>query len=566
MKAYCQDHRSKSEILTSLADIALGHVRARCVSGLASMGEITESMDISEVRFRLQVSAFVKKNETLESDDAPARALLNFHRGEQLCRITNKRLDHYGIHPERIPLPMRGQLRVMENVISDTLGPVENFVENIPSLVRLTSGASSSLSRKESDPWRKLGRKIEITPGVIPLARALRRYFGYRGPKFVETASNRVTFVLKNWKTRRTIACEPAGNLPFQLAIDAFIKKALLRIGVDLRSQSWNQRLAYIGSMDGSFATIDLEMASDTVALNAVHLLFPKGWTEVLMRTRSPSYLFHGCLTMAPATYAKYASMGNGTTFSVETLIFAAACKAVGAKTYAVYGDDIIVPTDCADSLIRLLRFLGFRPNQSKTFTTGNFRESCGSNWYDGADVTPLYFRSSIGTKFHEKPELCRVTNGLVARSPAEGETWSLLRKLVKEAGLPIIPLVEDARAGVWITPHGAWSQGFLRSLNHSTSKWSAWVPRFKGFQPVLRNSQSGHNRPKDGVSLFLWYLNALRRTGEIPELLTEHEVRLRMNDLEWVYLPRWQAYRPAVHNGSPQYQYLYFWEQYVAA
>lgn len=557
MKAYCQDHRSQSETLSHLADVALGHIRSRCVSGLASMGEITESMDISEVRFRLQVSAFVKKNETLESDDAPAKALSNFYRGELLCRLTNKRLDHYGIHPERMPLPMRRQLKVMENIISNTLGPVEKFVENIPSLVRLTSGASSSLSRKDSDPWRKLGRKIEITPGALPLAGSLRRYFGYMGPKFVETASNRVTFVLKNWKTRRTIACEPAGNLPFQLAIDAYFKKALLRIGVDLRSQSWNQRLANAGSIDGSYATVDLEMASDTVSLNVVHLLFPKGWVNLLMRTRSPSYLFSGCKTMTPAVYAKYASMGNGTTFSVETLIFAAACKAVGARAFAVYGDDIVIPTDCVDPLLRLLRFLGFHPNKNKTFVTGNFRESCGSNWYRGVDVTPLYFRSSIGTSFHEEPELCRVINGLAARSLVGGETWFLLRKLLKEVKLPIIPYVEDARAGVWITPHGAWSRGLLRSLTQSTSKWSAWVPRFKGYQPVQRKSQSGIDRPKDSVSLFLWFLLALRRTCEVPELLTEHEVRLRMNDLEWVYLPRWQAYSPAVHDGSPQYLYL---------
>jgi hypothetical protein len=93
--------------------------------------------------------------------------------------------------------------------------------------------------------------------------------------------------VPKNWKTFRTIACEPDGALPFQLAFDTFAKRRLRARGINLSDQSRNQLLAKEGSINGSLATIDLSSASDTVAFNTVALLFPTEWFDVLNAFRS---------------------------------------------------------------------------------------------------------------------------------------------------------------------------------------------------------------------------------------------------------------------------------------
>jgi len=58
-----------------------------------------------------------------------------------------------------------------------------------------------------------------------------------------------------------------------------------------------------------------------------------------------------------------------------------------------VYGDDIVVPTDCVLSVIDSLEHFGARVNRRKSFWTGRFRESCGKDYYEGHDVSIVKFR-----------------------------------------------------------------------------------------------------------------------------------------------------------------------------
>jgi len=58
-----------------------------------------------------------------------------------------------------------------------------------------------------------------------------------------------------------------------------------------------------------------------------------------------------------------------------------------------VYGDDIIVPVDCVGSVIARLESFGLKVNMRKSFWNGKFRESCGGDFYDGLDVTPVRVR-----------------------------------------------------------------------------------------------------------------------------------------------------------------------------
>jgi hypothetical protein len=61
-----------------------------------------------------------------------------------------------------------------------------------------------------------------------------------------------------------------------------------------------------------------------------------------------------------------------------------------------VYGDDIIIPVDCVDSVIQTLEAFGLKVNKDKSFWNGKFRESCGGDYYDGEWVTPIRVRRDI--------------------------------------------------------------------------------------------------------------------------------------------------------------------------
>jgi hypothetical protein len=89
--------------------------------------------------------------------------------------------------------------------------------------------------------------------------------------------------------------------------------------------------------------------------------------------------------------------MGSALCFPIETIIFAAVCRLVTrryglSEDYSVFGDDIIVPTPCAQEVMEVLQSLGFRVNNTKSFTQEScwFRESCGGEFCDGFDVTPM--------------------------------------------------------------------------------------------------------------------------------------------------------------------------------
>jgi hypothetical protein len=471
-------------------------------------------------------------------------ARISFERAETLCRITNKRLDWYSQHENRIKYDLARDIKATEHVIANVLGDSGTFLDSLPKMVRVTPGASSTRARRASQPHRKVGiRGVPCTSSALPYLRALGALWGYKTMSFKVVTTNRVETVPKSWKTHRTIACEPDGNLPLQLALDTYVKGRLRILAVDLRRQDKNQSLARIGSINGSYATIDLSMASDTLSLNTAAWLLPIKWFKLFCDFRSPYGRGFGRLYK----YAKLSSMGNGATFTLETLIFAAFCKAViGGNDFAVYGDDLVVPTKFAPRILALLKFFGFLPNPSKSFLDGPFRESCGTDWYEGCDVTPFYVRCQNSMKI----ELCHLVNGL-ARLSWEGELWDALETMVVTENLPLVPLNESTVSGVWITPNDAYDQRLIRS-HHG-------ILQFRGFTPMAKK-----RRIDDSRTLFLWHLDASRRGDVSYQYLASHShpffygndlesdrqyddkciIRSRVPSLTHKYVRGWTAWR----------------------
>jgi hypothetical protein len=76
-----------------------------------------------------------------------------------------------------------------------------------------------------------------------------------------------------------------------------------------------------------------------------------------------------------------------------------------------VYGDDIVVPVDYATAVQNSLEAYGFKVNQSKSFRFGNFRESCGGDYYGGDDVSIVRLRSQVPLHRQNGSEIISLTS-----------------------------------------------------------------------------------------------------------------------------------------------------------
>lgn len=208
---------------------------------------------------------------------------------------------------------------------------------------------------------------------------------------------NKVAFVTKTAEVHRTVAAEPTLQTYVLKGIDLEMRDLLMKVGLDLRNQEPNAKLAWLGSQhwesEDPYCTIDLTSASAMLCRQVVKLLLPPLWFELLDKCRSEYYELPNGDT---GRYEQFASMGNGSCFPLQTLIFASVCHTAYAELgeapdFRVYGDDIIVRRRVFDRVISLLKFLGFKPNSKKTFSQGPFRESCGADWHSGQNVRPIF-------------------------------------------------------------------------------------------------------------------------------------------------------------------------------
>lgn len=234
----------------------------------------------------------------------------------------------------------------------------------------------------------------------------------------IETApGNKLTFVPKTALIDRSIAIEPRLNIYAQLGLGALLRQRLKRFaGLDLDTQVPSQELAYIGSRDGTVATIDLSSASDTIAKELVRELLPDPWFQAMDWCRSKVGLYSDRDGIKHTIYyQKFSSMGNGFTFELESMIFYALALSCGEMVNAdtslirAYGDDIAIPVSAVALLEEVLAFCGFTVNPRKSFSSGVFRESCGADFFNGKDVRPFYQKESLDYV----ESLFRLANGL---------------------------------------------------------------------------------------------------------------------------------------------------------
>lgn len=350
-------------------------------------------------------------------------ALGKFLASESLCEAINHRFKggHLPLETLTVREEVRAVLFTARRKIAQCLG---SFSWDLASQhFRFGPGATFRSTSAEGDVYYKLG--IEPTTTVpcyqasLAALRASQSWLFHLMEKYNcgsqdvlrVVPGNRVVTVPKDSNVDRVIAIEPLMNLWIQFGIGGLMRKRLRRVGIDLKDQTVNQRLAQEGSRTGRLATIDLSSASDSIARNLVEALLPQDWWSAILLCRSQrGVLPDGTMI----TYQKVSSMGNGFTFELESLLFWALCSAVEEVNctfgnVSVYGDDIVIPVESVGLLTEVFTYCGFTVNAKKSFSDGPFRESCGKHYFRGHDVSPFFVKKEINSDFQLLRYLNRV-------------------------------------------------------------------------------------------------------------------------------------------------------------
>lgn len=345
------------------------------------------------------------------------------------------------------------------------------------------------------------------------------RYYEEFPPKFIQPSDElpvKVTLVPKTQKTPRVIAIEPTAMQYMQQALmQSLVPKletfTMSRDFVGFSDQSVNQRMARKGSLTGTLATLDLSEASDRV-LNSLVLEMTKAWPSLSGAVQACRSRTADLPNGRRVRLSKFASMGSALCFPFEAMVFTTLVfmgiqdtvghrlSATSIKKFAgrvrVYGDDIIVPVESATSIAGTLESFGLKVNRSKSFWTGQFRESCGGDYFNGEDVTPLRLKQLV-------PESRRDVESLVSSVSLSNALFK--RGLWKTAD-HLRGTVETVLGPISCVPWDSQALGFHSFVGFTADGWD---PELQ--QPLVRAYVTSSPQPINSVD-GVW---ALRKSLE---------------------------------------------------
>lgn len=336
------------------------------------------------------------------SEQACLSAITKYFAGERVCRTYNVLLSSARFRREHADLIWRIQCR-----IGSWIGAKPKFLHTSNS-----SGATVQYTRSQINGniflKEKGAQSIHSRLAVWFSKRLLEQRWG-RLEIDDSLPESVITVIPKDVSAGRVISKSTNIDQALQLMLGRQLRDALCnKARNDINTQIPNQVLAHRGSIDGSYATIDLENASNTISREVVRLLFPPLWYTAFDACRAHTGVFNLNFTTAtgkqgrfkwlkPYKFQMFSAMGNGYTFELETMLFLAICQCVATRPQdvRVYGDDIICHTSDALAVTEALQLFGFSVNKEKSFTDPNFlfRESCGKHYLKGVDITPIKWR-----------------------------------------------------------------------------------------------------------------------------------------------------------------------------
>lgn len=314
----------------------------------------------------------------------------------------------------------------------------------------------------------------------------------------------RVTLVPKTMKAPRVIAEEPCWMMFVQQGIFRLMTEVLhsgrhqhLADIFGWMDQEPNRLLAKEGSVTGAFATIDLSEASDRVSLQLVEDLLDS--TRFLKKCvlAARTVKAEMASTGQVVTLRKFASMGSALCFPIESMVFfviealaVSAVEAVVPSTLRVrelprmrvFGDDLIVPSSVAQMLLSLLESYGLKVNVTKSFTTGPFRESCGSEWFRGEDVSVFRLKAPLPTTTLQSGLL---KQGVDFHNRAYEAGWFNLAAHVEDQLCELIPNMPHCPVGTPISALWSWTGPYKIRLHQGLHRIQYKALLYKQFQPL---------------------------------------------------------------------------------
>jgi hypothetical protein len=419
-----------------------------------------------------------------------------------------------GATAERLSKNDRLAVRLWNHRSTDTFPPdlhvIPNFgwhedLEGVSFLSPRTElspfkGFASTLNGRESIVFSDLSDSDTRNNQLFDSKRILCGCFGSLSSETVCPTCNsssdelpvRVITVPKTRKSPRIIAIEPSHMMFMQQGVKDYLYSRLesyrlTRNSIRFKDQGVNRHNARVASVSKAFCTMDLSEASDRVSYSLVRNIF--GTSRIWPYLHS-SRTTHAMLPTEklPIKLRKFASMGSALCFPVEAMVFYTVIQCALHHLYGrtptsrsilqysnwidVYGDDIIVPSGARVIVTQFLEAYGLKVNASKTFSEGNFRESCGGDYFRGQDVTPVYLRVDIpDCGDHVDPE---VLMSLVSTSNqlyklGYWRTCRILRSWIEgwvRCKIPLSPFEGDG----------------LTFYSYRTSSHLKWNERIQGF------------------------------------------------------------------------------------
>jgi len=337
---------------------------------------------------------FLSKSKFLPLNrDRKQLALDKFWESEQKNRDTNRKwkrrneFSRYDWH----------HISCVANKIFSILGSDPDYEEFI-NQSSWGPGASLRIKRRDASSYKKFHSECGITVDAYDTVPFISKFYPLLSERiYCVENGDRVVVVPKNSKIDRVILIQPGWNLWFQKGIGKQIRSRLRSCGLDLNlAPERNTDLCYRSSKSGRLATVDFSSASDQIAIEPVREVLPPGWFRLLDQFRSKRSFD------SAHTWEKFSSMGNGFTFELESLIFYSialtSCEVLGVddSEVSVFGDDVILPVEALELFHSISDLFGFTFNSKKTFSSGYFRESCGSHFFNGVDCKPVFLKEKI--------------------------------------------------------------------------------------------------------------------------------------------------------------------------
>lgn len=225
--------------------------------------------------------------------------------------------------------------------------------------------------------------------------------------------------VPKTFKVLRGVSYEPDLDVYIQLAINGWmVAEVLPKFGIYIRPQEVNGSIRHqpllhrqtvvAASREGLYATGDLSSASDLISRPDFEEHFEgTAFGHFVLGACTPATSFE---KFGGGTYnmLRLGGMGNAIIFPLETLWFFSIIEEATREVVtnpslvksvcynqsymcSTYGDDLLYPSIAHENVQRrLTETYPFIFNKEKSYAQGKFRESCGTDAYNGFDITPL--------------------------------------------------------------------------------------------------------------------------------------------------------------------------------